>query len=343
MSLVKHVTAAARSAPAPAPLSMAAVDPGDAMQAIYDGKLLRLPSGVYTPGYDDAEVGKYIHGIFNSEEAAEDYTKRYKQHDYFRFQIKKAIREAKLQPRSGATILDIGSGSGNTVFPALEIFPESTVVATDLSIHLLAIMLRSQQAGRIHAVQQNAEALNFLPGSFDHVIGGAILHHLFNPEKAIRRAAVLLKPGGSAMFFEPCLNGQVIVKLGYERVLLDPRSAELDPQTLLVLRRQIHYIKLRLLKRANEHPEVYANLEDKWLFSKPYMRDILETSGVREIRILPLETTENLVQNKVLSHFKLLKLTPPQWVVDAASEMDREMPMDFKLENPTGMAIVFRK
>ena len=88
---------------------------------------------------------------------------------------------------------------------------------------------------------------------------------------------------------------------------------------------------------------MYANLEDKWLFSKPYMRDILETSGVREIRILPLETTENLVQNKVLSHFKLLKLTPPQWVVDLASEMDREMPMDFKLENPTGMAIVFRK
>ena len=315
----------------------------DPVQAIYEGKLLRMPSGVYTPGYDDEYVGRFIHGIFNSEEAAADYTARYKQHDYFRFQLSKSIREAKIDVRPGATILDIGSGSGNTVFPTLELFPESTIVATDLSVHLLAIMLRSEQARRIRAVQQNAEGLSFVSESFDYVIGGAILHHLFNPEKAIRGSARLLKPGGSAMFFEPCQGGQVVLKLCLERVLLDSRAQQLDERTKQILRRQINFIKVRLLNRPDQHPEFFANLEDKWLFSKTYMRDILESSGVSDVRIFPLEATEKPIENKVRSQFKLLQREVPNWVLQVARDIDQELPADFKVDNPTGMAVVFRK
>jgi len=50
-------------------------------------------------------------------------------------------------------------------------------------------------------------------------MGGAILHHLLNPEKAIKGAYRALKKGGYAIFFEPFENGNSILELAYSEIL----------------------------------------------------------------------------------------------------------------------------
>jgi ubiquinone/menaquinone biosynthesis C-methylase UbiE len=63
------------------------------------------------------------------------------------------------------TILDLGSGAGNTVFPLLDLYPNATLIASDLSIPLLRALRRKQVAeyGQrdCRVMQLNAEELVF--------------------------------------------------------------------------------------------------------------------------------------------------------------------------------------
>lgn len=84
-------------------------------------------------------------------------------------------------------------------------------------------------------MQLNAEELIFESGEIDLVVGGAILHHLFDPSKTLKEAYKVLKPGGYAIFYEPFEAGNQIVKLIFERILerneqfaLDNHSEALD-------------------------------------------------------------------------------------------------------------------
>jgi ubiquinone/menaquinone biosynthesis C-methylase UbiE len=313
------------------------------VHSLYDGSLRQLKGGVFTPGFADSEVGKFIHDIFNTQSGAEDYAKRFSQHQYFKFHISRALREVSAPVVEDAVILDVGSGSGNTVFPCLDLFSKARIVATDLSIPLLEIMVRADRSGRVCAVQQNAEDVKFRDGSFDYVVGGAILHHLFRPDRAIWGAVRVLKPGGMALFFEPCQNGQVLLKFAYERLLLDRRSEEFDERVRAALKRQVHFIGLRLANRADEKPEMFAKLEDKWLFSKSYLTEVSKRSGAGQVWMLAMDASERLVEQKIRSQFRLLRMDAPDWVWSVTKELDNSLPLDFKLENPTGVALILRK
>src|SRR4051794_19584460 len=69
---------------------------------------------------------------------AQTYHQRYTSVPYWSRLITEATKGHFHKPP--ATILDIGSGSGNSVLPCLDIFPEARIVATDLSETLLAIL-----------------------------------------------------------------------------------------------------------------------------------------------------------------------------------------------------------
>ncbi len=311
--------------------------------SIYNGNLHQLPSGVFTSGYSDVELNKYIHGIFNSMEGAESYAKRHQQHHYFRHHINRALSKINETPKENSLILDIGSGSGNTVIPSLELFPNSKIIATDLSEYLLAILKKSNNDGRIVAIQENAEELNFKTEVFDYVIGGAILHHLFYPNKTIEQTINVLKPGGTSIFFEPCASGQRLVKIGYEKVLEDKRSETLEPRVLKLLKQQISFIDVRLRNRPDLKPEVFKNLEDKWIFPKQYLRDIAENAGAQKVYITPLDSPLNLVRQKMESNFRILNTEVPPWVAEIARDFDASMSDDFKIENPAAVTVMFRK
>ena len=70
---------------------------------------------------------------------AEEYHRRYHDVDYWRFLIGNALEKAAITGEVG-TVIDIGSGSGNSVIPLSERFPRARIVATDISPQLLAIL-----------------------------------------------------------------------------------------------------------------------------------------------------------------------------------------------------------
>lgn len=308
---------------------------------IFGAKLTALANGVLTPGVPEEEVGRFIHSQFSSETGAKDYASRYAQSNYFAGKLKAALERLDRPPPPRALVLDVGSGSGNTVFPMLQLLPKARIVATDLSVPLLGLLLERPTSGRVVAIQENAEALRFKPGTFDLVVGGAILHHLFHPERALVRAAEVLRPGAAAVFFEPCENGQLLVRLAYERILLDPRAAELDDRVKGAIERQIHYIGTRVRVRANENPEHYADKEDKWLFPRSYFERAGRAAGFSRVSVEPLDP--NPIRGKIVSHFRLLSLAPPDWVFKIAADMESSFSQEFLAQNPAGVSVVLQK
>jgi SAM-dependent methyltransferase len=311
--------------------------------AAFDGPLEPLANGVLTPGFQDQEVSRFIHGQFASEAGAKDYAARYPQRKYFAAKLKRAFERLEPPSRPAPLILDIGSGSGNTVFPMLELIPGSRVVATDLSVQLLGILLQASGDGRVAAVQENAELLRFKAATFDYVVGGAVLHHLFRPELALARAAQILRPGGAAIFFEPCENGQLLTRIAYERILLDPRSSELDARLRQAIEHQIGFIGVRVKRRPSEHPAFYADKEDKWLFPRSFFEDAAAGCGFARALVEPLDPGPRPISAKVTSQFRLLRLDAPQWVLKVVEEFEGSLSKEFVFQNPAGVAVVLGK
>lgn len=176
--------------------------------------------GIWSPSYDDQLIQQFIHQFF--QENAAVYAARYQSTPHWCNLIRQAQQHFQLDtPRP--LILDIGSGAGNSVFPLLDLYPEASVVASDLSVPLLKMLkdhLEKHYAGRDWRVMQlNAEQLIFEDNQFDLVCGGSILHHLFQPERTLAECARILKPGGAAIFFEPFEVGNQVLALMYRHLL----------------------------------------------------------------------------------------------------------------------------
>jgi SAM-dependent methyltransferase len=90
--------------------------------------------------------------------------------------------------------------------------PARTIVACDVSLNGLRqagrLAQRAGVGGRTHLVQADAHRLPFRDRSFDHVIGGAILHHL-DLSQASHEIRRVVRPGGHAVFCEN--NGDNVV------------------------------------------------------------------------------------------------------------------------------------
>jgi hypothetical protein len=131
--------------------------------------------------------------------------------------------------------------------------------------------------------------------------------------------------------------------MAYERILLDERARNLEEELLRALRRQIHFIDFRQKHRPDQEAKLFENLEDKWIFSKRYLAEVISQAGFGESLVLPLQTDRNLSQSKVRSQLKLLGLDAPDWLWSVLREFDANIPQDFMIDNPTGVAILLRK
>jgi SAM-dependent methyltransferase len=93
------------------------------------------------------------------------------------------------------TILDAGCGVG--LLGAL--YPEVGLIGMDASMALL----REARHGYRLRVEASAEAMPFRSGSFDVIVALNMLHHVINPDRAVREFARLLRPGGSLVTVDP--------------------------------------------------------------------------------------------------------------------------------------------
>lgn len=104
-----------------------------------------------------------------------------------------------------ADVLEYGCGQGSSAYAMAHAGARRV---TGIDISPVAIDQAAERAERERVADRcsfavmNAEVLDFPDASFDFSCGTAILHHL-DLDNAFRELARTLRPGGSALFYEP--------------------------------------------------------------------------------------------------------------------------------------------
>jgi 2-polyprenyl-3-methyl-5-hydroxy-6-metoxy-1,4-benzoquinol methylase/uncharacterized protein YbaR (Trm112 family) len=93
---------------------------------------------------------------------------------------------------AGRLVLDVGSGSGRHSAQAAR--AGAKVVAVDLGSSI--DVTRRNVPEEVLTVQADAEGLPFARDTFDFVMSIGVLHHLSDPEAALRRIVPYTRPGG---------------------------------------------------------------------------------------------------------------------------------------------------
>ena len=158
------------------------------------------------------------------------------------------------------------------MIPLLDRFPDAFVVATDISLQLLAILRDHLEAhptyrGRYALVCMDASNDLYASGQFDLAVGAAILHHIIEPAKVIRACASALHPGGIALFFEPFELGHGLLNLAYADVVAEAERREEQGRGIGMLKRIVRDLTVRMRDKSDP---IFLELDDKWLFTRTF-------------------------------------------------------------------------
>jgi len=280
-------------------------------------------------------------------ENAEAYHRAYFDTGYWKFLIGNALAAAAIDgaPRR---IIDIGSGSGNSVIPLAERFPESDIVATDISPQLLAILrdfLRKRPDGnRFGLVCVDAMHARYRAEVADLAVGAAILHHILEPERVTASCFQALAPGGWAIFFEPFESGNTFLKFVYRRILAEATAAERETAGFHFIERMVVDYKLR--ERPRSDPS-YRELDDKWMFTRTYFDRMRAQQGWSELLTYALNVSPTGLRDQATVHLRLgAGLTAealPAWAWAVIDEADAGMSDDLRREMAQEAAVLLRK
>ena len=275
-------------------------------------------AGIFVPA---PEIGRPRIGITESFlDNAEGYHQRFTNTAYFRALIDKAL-DHLAYAHAAPVVLDIGSGSGNSVFPMLDRFPQATVIATDLSPNLLAILRqyalsKSAYAERLHAVCLDACTNYYAANSYDLAVGAAILHHLIDPVAALAAVHGALKPGAVAMFFEPFENGNAVLMLAYEAIIEKAATLPIRDDVLGLLKAIVGDFRLRM--RVRQDPAQFAKMDDKWIFTKSFFIEAARRCGYASVEILPLHACSAVFHDQTRANLNMGLGLPPDALPDWA-------------------------
>jgi SAM-dependent methyltransferase len=314
-------------------VDMGAHDPFYAGIYAPQSALTRIPKGVTAQFLDDAGV----------------YHARYFDTAHTEWLLNTAL--ARLAPLPATpVVLDIGSGSGNSVFALLNRIAQARIIATDVSPQLLAIMTRAlDETGRRDRVAALCLDLNrrwFNPGNIDLAIGSAILHHLFDPLSLIAEVFAAIKPGGSLVFFEPFEAGHVMVSSIYRHILAEARMWDgLNPRIVSFFQAKVVEIALR---RCEPKPvEAFADVDDKWLFTRPYLAAIAAKIGASRLQTYSTIDLDAPFTAQVRADLRLGLDLPdealPQWAWRLIRDIEGSMSRDCKAEMIVEGGIIFTK
>jgi ubiquinone/menaquinone biosynthesis C-methylase UbiE len=251
--------------------------------------------GIYSPLYKQSEINNHIHDQFTVK--AQEYAKKYQNIDYWEYLLREAFNHAKIKEFEKKIILDLGSGAGNTTLPLLEIFNNSIIIATDLSVELLYILQNHLKKFDVKnnsykLIQCDIHELNkmFKNNSFDIVVGGAILHHLYDPKKVLKQCYYALNAEGIASFFEPFENGNMLLSLLYQFIISqnELEKEKLPDSVINIFKQLVNDFKIR--SNINKNSDIFKLLDDKWIFKRNYFEDISKDIGFKSCQIRPLTT-----------------------------------------------------
>jgi SAM-dependent methyltransferase len=129
-------------------------------------------------------------------------------------------------PVAGRRILNIGCGDGldAVILGSLG----AQVIAVDIADAAIALTsaraTANELAGSVTALVADATTLPVASGSIDGVLAAAVMHHVDIPHAAAELRRVL-RPGGVAVFVEPCAGPRIVELL--KRWVPLPHAAEL--------------------------------------------------------------------------------------------------------------------
>ena len=112
-------------------------------------------------------------------------------------------------PSFSGRILDLGCGTGTGTFALLRESPEATVVAVDGSDYMLGqLAANARRLGvekRVRSVRADLDGQWPDFGPVDVVWTSAFMHHLADPDEALRKLFATVRPGGLVAVIE--MNG----------------------------------------------------------------------------------------------------------------------------------------
>jgi len=310
-------------------------------------------AGILTPQTELGTVKVGITEQFLGE--AKIYHERYSNIPYWSWLISEATRGRFRE--SPSMILDIGSGSGNSVLPSLEMFPEARIVACDLSERLLAILrdylrLNASAQERISLVCVDATRAEFIEESVDLVIGAAILHHLIDPVPCIQRACTALRRGGIALFFEPFEAGHAILRMAYERILAEDeaRGSENLPEATARTLRALNY-DFQVRAGSDKSAEIFKKIDDKWLFTRHYFAAVAAGMDRISLEITPLWAGKDAFVMQTRTYLRLAQglndeqvtAALPSWAWDILRSVDAALSLELKQDLPLEARVIFQR
>lgn len=259
-------------------------------------------------------------------DSAEEYHNRYTNYPRFKGFLQNAISKTSNLPEV-KNILDIGSGSGNSLFPLFELFPEAKIKATDISPQLLKTLqslMTVEQKFRTELFCMDLYDAKFVENQFDLIVGAAILHHLIDPERVLRKCFSALRPEGWMIFFEPFEVGNSLLKLCYTIILnqagyrdtigrwgnILPLEATQENGKLKIPKATAEFLMnfiadLEFRTGRDKSSPAFQKADDKWLFTNSYFRNIAKNIDAREVIIHRLETVPNQFSHATLTYFRI--------------------------------------
>jgi ubiquinone/menaquinone biosynthesis C-methylase UbiE len=182
---------------------------------------------------------------------------------------------------AGKIVLEVGAGTGALTVALLRNSTLAHIYATDISSQFLVKTIeRAGDDRRVTAVRCDCNALPVRDDSCDLIVGRSILHHLLDYEQVLAQCARILRPGGKAVFFEPMLEGKLVVAMYCATIL---QLAERDGDTDLTFEDRQRIEKMvRHITKASWYPQTrdqLAKLEDKFIFTLSGMRTSGLTAG----------------------------------------------------------------
>ena len=110
---------------------------------------------------------------------------------------KQVIQLARLG--NNASLLDLGTGTGDLAREAEVQFPRARVIAADFTLEMMRV---GQKRGPLNFSSADALRLPFTDASFDAVISGFLMRNVIDLQKAIQEQHRVLKKGGRIVILD---------------------------------------------------------------------------------------------------------------------------------------------
>jgi demethylmenaquinone methyltransferase/2-methoxy-6-polyprenyl-1,4-benzoquinol methylase len=107
---------------------------------------------------------------------------------------KEAVKRLELP--SNATVLDLGTGTGDLAFELLSQHPDAHIVASDFTPEMIVVGKNRPRGGQVLWVIADAQSLPFSTGAFQGVVSGYLLRNVSDLDRALQEQARVVRNGG---------------------------------------------------------------------------------------------------------------------------------------------------